>query len=88
MSPAPVTTARPSAAFSAASWFALLAGMGGFLVGLWNATMALNRVTSYCLSRVCVKLNKKNVMLSLSKHLYRFIQAIQRSGRDASTSSA
>ncbi len=42
MSPAPVTTARPSAAFIAALWFALLAGMGGFLVGLWNATMALN----------------------------------------------
>ncbi len=47
MSPAPVTTARPSAAFIAASWFALLAGMGGFLVGLWNATMALNEKGYY-----------------------------------------
>lgn len=47
MSPAPVTTARPSAAFIAALWFALLAGMGGFLVGLWNATMALNEKGYY-----------------------------------------
>ncbi len=47
MLPAPVTTARPSAAFIAASWFALLAGMGGFLVGLWNATMALNEKGYY-----------------------------------------
>lgn len=47
MSPAPVTTARPSAAFIAASWFALLAGMGGFLVGLWNDTMALNEKGYY-----------------------------------------
>ncbi|TDN36886.1 hypothetical protein E4631_09780 [Hymenobacter sp. UV11] len=47
MSPAPVTAARPSAAFIAASWFALLAGMGGFLIGLWNATMALNEKGYY-----------------------------------------
>jgi uncharacterized membrane protein YiaA len=47
MSPAPVTTARPSAAFIAASWFALLMGMGGFVVGLWNATMALNEKGYY-----------------------------------------
>lgn len=47
MSPAPVATARPSAAFIAASWFALLAGMGGFLVGLFNATMALNEKGYY-----------------------------------------
>lgn len=46
MSPA-VTTARPSAAFIAASWFALLTGMGGFVVGLWNATMALNEKGYY-----------------------------------------
>ncbi|MBO2030733.1 hypothetical protein J4D99_04955 [Siccationidurans ginsengisoli] len=38
---------RPSAAFVAASWFALLAGMGGFLVGLFNATMALNEKGYY-----------------------------------------
>ena len=47
MSPAPVTTARPSAAFIAASWFALLMGMGGFIIGLWNATMALNEKGYY-----------------------------------------
>jgi uncharacterized membrane protein YiaA len=47
MTPAPVATARPSAAFIAASWFALLMGMGGFVVGLWNATMALNEKGYY-----------------------------------------
>ena len=47
MTPAAVTTARPSAAFMAASWFALLAGMGGFIIGLWNATMALNEKGYY-----------------------------------------
>lgn len=47
MSPAPVSTARPSAAFIAASWFALLAGIGGFIIGLWNATMALNEKGYY-----------------------------------------
>ena len=47
MSPAVVTTARPSAAFIAASWFALLMGMGGFIVGLWNAPMALNEKGYY-----------------------------------------
>ena len=47
MSPAAVITARPSTAFIAASWFALLAGMGGFLVGLFNATMALNEKGYY-----------------------------------------
>jgi uncharacterized membrane protein YiaA len=47
MTPTPLTPARPSAAFVAASWFALLAGMGGFLVGLYNATMALNEKGYY-----------------------------------------
>jgi uncharacterized membrane protein YiaA len=47
MTPTAVTTSRPSAAFIAASWFALLAGMGGFLVGLFNATMALNEKGYY-----------------------------------------
>jgi uncharacterized membrane protein YiaA len=47
MSPTAVPTARPSAAFIAASWFALLAGVGGFLVGLFNATMALNEKGYY-----------------------------------------
>ena len=47
MSPAPATTVRTSAAFIAASWFALLMGMGGFVLGLWNATMALNEKGYY-----------------------------------------
>ncbi|RZK20530.1 MAG: hypothetical protein EOO56_12595 [Hymenobacter sp.] len=47
MTPAAVTTARPSAAFIAASWLALLMGMAGFIVGLWNATMALNEKGYY-----------------------------------------
>lgn len=47
MTPAAVTTARPSAAFIAASWCALLLGMGGFVAGLWNATMALNEKGYY-----------------------------------------
>jgi uncharacterized membrane protein YiaA len=47
MTPAAVTTARPSAAFIAASWFALLAGVGAFLIGLVNAAMALNEKGYY-----------------------------------------
>lgn len=33
---------RPSSAFVGASWVALLTGMLAFIVGLWNADMALN----------------------------------------------
>ncbi|MBK4717016.1 MULTISPECIES: inner membrane protein YiaA [Tenebrionibacter/Tenebrionicola group] len=33
---------KTSAAFNAASWIALLGGMGAYLVGLWNAQMQLN----------------------------------------------
>lgn len=47
MSPASAAPVRPSAAFIAASWFALLAGVGGFLAGLFNATMALNEKGYY-----------------------------------------
>lgn len=47
MTPAAVITARPSAAFIAASWFALLAGVGAFLIGLVNAAMALNEKGYY-----------------------------------------
>jgi uncharacterized membrane protein YiaA len=47
MTPTAVTTARPSTAFVAASWFALFAGAGAFLVGLINATMALNEKGYY-----------------------------------------
>lgn len=47
MSPAAATASRPSAAFVVASWFALLAGVGGFLIGLFNATMALNEKGYY-----------------------------------------
>jgi hypothetical protein len=35
-----------------------------------------------------LKILKKSVMLNAEKHLYRFSQTVQRSGRDASTSSA
>mgnify|MGYP001820741901 CR=1 FL=1 len=38
---------KPSAAFIAASWIALLAGMVGFLVGLWRAEMMLNEKGYY-----------------------------------------
>ncbi|SUB27497.1 YiaAB two helix domain-containing protein [Yersinia pseudotuberculosis] len=34
--------AKPSAAFTAASWSALLGGFVIFLIGLWNADMPLN----------------------------------------------
>ncbi len=34
--------AKPSAAFTAASWSALLGGFVIFLIGLWNADMQLN----------------------------------------------
>lgn len=37
----------PSGAFVAASWTALLAGSCTYLVGLWNATMALNEKGYY-----------------------------------------
>ncbi|WP_400191482.1 inner membrane protein YiaA [Hymenobacter sp. B81] len=38
---------KPSNAFIAASWVALLAGMTAFVVGLWNAQMALNEKGYY-----------------------------------------
>ena len=38
---------KPSNAFIAASWVALLAGMAAFIVGLWNAQMALNEKGYY-----------------------------------------
>ncbi|UOG76515.1 hypothetical protein MTX78_07920 [Hymenobacter tibetensis] len=38
---------KPSNAFIAASWVALLAGMAAFIVGLWNAHMALNEKGYY-----------------------------------------
>jgi len=47
MTPAAAPTARTSAAFIAASWLALLMGMGGFVVGLFNAPMALNEKGYY-----------------------------------------
>ena len=39
--------AKPSNAFIAASWFALLAGMAAFIIGLWNAQMLLNEKGYY-----------------------------------------
>lgn len=38
---------KPSNAFIAASWVALLAGMAAFIIGLWNAQMALNEKGYY-----------------------------------------
>jgi uncharacterized membrane protein YiaA len=38
---------RPTAAFVAASWVALAIGMGAFVVGLWNAEMALHEKGGY-----------------------------------------
>ncbi|MES2899307.1 MAG: inner membrane protein YiaA [Pseudomonadota bacterium] len=38
---------RPTAAFVAASWVALLVGMATFLIGIWSATMALNEKGYY-----------------------------------------
>lgn len=41
------TSQAPSGAFIAASWTALLAGSCTYLIGLWNATMALNEKGYY-----------------------------------------
>ncbi|MBN9298795.1 MAG: YiaA/YiaB family protein [Filimonas sp.] len=38
---------KPSAAFVAASWSALLIGIAGYIVGLWNANMPLNEKGYY-----------------------------------------
>lgn len=38
---------QPSAAFIAASWIALLAGVVAFVIGLWNANMQLNEKGYY-----------------------------------------
>ncbi len=38
---------KPSGAFIAASWIALLAGMTGFLIGLWRSDMMLNEKGYY-----------------------------------------
>lgn len=38
---------KPSNAFTIASWAALATGMGGYLIGLWRADMALNEKGYY-----------------------------------------
>ncbi|GAB2779398.1 putative membrane protein YiaA [Hymenobacter luteus] len=38
---------KPSNAFIAASWVALLAGVAAFIIGLWNAQMQLNEKGYY-----------------------------------------
>jgi len=38
---------KPTAAFIGASWFALLTGVTGYCIGLWNATMDLNEKGYY-----------------------------------------
>ena len=43
----PTTPQRPSAAFVGASWTALLIGAATYLIGLWNASMALNEKGYY-----------------------------------------
>jgi uncharacterized membrane protein YiaA len=43
----PQAHVKPSAAFVAASWVALLAGSAGFGIGLWNSKMALNEQGYY-----------------------------------------
>ena len=43
----PTTPQRPSAAFVGASWSALLIGAATYLIGLWNASMALNEKGYY-----------------------------------------
>ena len=40
-------TGQPSAAFIGASWTALLIGITGFFIGLWNAEMELNEKGYY-----------------------------------------
>lgn len=41
------TNHKPSNAFIAASWAALLAGILAFIIGLWNASMQLNEKGYY-----------------------------------------
>jgi uncharacterized membrane protein YiaA len=43
----PITTQQPSSAFVLASWAALIAGIIAYLVGLWNAEMALSEKGYY-----------------------------------------
>jgi uncharacterized membrane protein YiaA len=38
---------KPTGAFIGASWFALLLGVTGYCIGLWNATMGLNEKGYY-----------------------------------------
>jgi len=38
---------KPSSAFVGASWTALIAGIAAFIIGLWNAEMALNEKGYY-----------------------------------------
>lgn len=38
---------KPTGAFIGASWFALLAGVTGYCIGLWNADMMLNEKGYY-----------------------------------------
>jgi len=42
-----IAVQRPSGAFVGAAWAALVTGLGAYLVGLWNAAMALNEKGYY-----------------------------------------
>ena len=60
-----MSSQQPSPAFIGASWIALVAGMGAFMMGLFNAAMPLNEKGYYfiifmyglfrpfCCKRVC-----------------------------------
>ena len=41
---------KPTAAFVIAAWSSLVIGAGGFVIGLWNATMQLNEKGYYLLT--------------------------------------
>jgi uncharacterized membrane protein YiaA len=42
-----IAVQRPSGAFVGAAWAALATGLGAYLIGLWNAAMALNEKGYY-----------------------------------------
>ena len=56
---------RPTSAFIAASWVALLAGAVGFMIGLWNADITMSEkgfyIMSFLLSLFGVVATQKNI---------------------------
>lgn len=47
MNPSSNTAYKPSSAFVGASWAALIVGLAGYLIGLWNAQVQLNEKGYY-----------------------------------------